>query len=108
VAEVLDEEQRRDQRADLGHEHDRVSGHASWVELANAVDERGSRDRRVEDGRAGGCHSPRCSSTGPRETTGKYVRPTTARTTAVSSPAKSGVPVGNVPAVTGVDCFRAS
>ena len=35
---------------------------------------------------------------GPSATTGKYVRPTTMTTTPMSSPANSGVSVGNVPA----------
>src|SRR6478736_983434 len=45
---------------------------------------------------------------GPRETTGKYVRPTTTTTTTRSSTKKSGVLVGKVPAVAGTDCLRAS
>src|SRR5258708_32357019 len=45
---------------------------------------------------------------GPGETTGKWGRPTTMMTTPKSSPANSGVAVGNVPAVAGTGCLRAS
>ena len=46
----------------------------------------------IEDGSGGlGAHRVRCSRTGPRETTGKYVSPTTVRITARSSTTKSGV-----------------
>ena len=49
-----------------------------------------------------------CSRIGPRASTGRYVRPTTISTTPTSRLAKSGVPVGNVPAVAGTVCLRAS
>ena len=52
--------------------------------------------------------APGARGSGPRARTGKYVRPTTIRTMPTRRPAKSGVPVGNVPAVTGTGCLRAS
>ncbi len=60
--------------------------------------------------RHGGVHEwiPSCSTIGPRARTGKYVSPTTIRTTPTSRPPNNGVPVGNVPAVAGVCCLRAS
>ena len=53
-------------------------------------------------------YNPSCSRIGPRARTGKYVSPTMIRITPTRRPAKSGVPVGKVPAVTGTGCLRAS
>ena len=39
---------RRDRRADLGHEHDRVSHHVDRVELLEALDDRREHDLRIE------------------------------------------------------------
>ena len=50
VTEVLEEENRGERGAELGHEHDRVAGHPAWVELAEAVDRCRCGDLGVEDG----------------------------------------------------------
>ena len=49
VTEILEEENRCEGGAELGHEHDGVAGHAPWVEFANAVESRRCGDPRVED-----------------------------------------------------------
>ena len=131
VAEVADEEDRRQHRADLDDEHHRVAGERPRVELDEGVEHGALDDRRrrtatgprrpaahlrgaVRRGRDrcrfgsdGGGHEPgdltcdRCSTIGPSARAGKNVRPATMTIAPATRPPNSGESVGNVPAVTG-------
>src|SRR5262249_43373329 len=103
--ERVEEQDRREQRADLDHEHDRVAGHVAGIELLERIDDRAPHDRGLEQ-RAGpdvmGRHRRsyrlcRCSTIGPRPSAGRKVSAPTRTTTPTSRNTNNGPSVGKVP-----------
>ena len=112
---------RGDERADLGHEHDRVADHVARVELGEAGAQGGEQDLRARTPNASlavvmGVSSRvqkvrvdevirKCSTIGPTASDGKNVSAPTMMTVEVSSTTNVGPVTGKLPASAAVAFF---
>ena len=98
--------------ADLDDEHDRVPRHPARVELRDAVAARAAREDRAGRAASAGSSGRHSARGAPRSGRARARGSRSGRRRSArrrrAAPAKSGVPVGNVPAVAGTGCLRAS